>query len=339
MSIVWGIHNDALTTELLEGSFVSIGWDELGDLTEIAGGRDGLKSALEVSDPDAKKQAIANWAGVLLRFRDEMHVGDVIVAPYKPDSTINIGRIAGPYEHHPEVPEHRNRRKVEWIQTNLSRTIFSQAALYELGAFLTTFRIRRHADEFLAAIDLAGQPDEVVTKVVDDVAESTEEQNDEPRASRIERHTRDFVLDRLATALTHSEFEEFSADLLRTLGYQARVTRYSQDGGVDVIAHRDQLGIEPPQIKVQCKHRVVSTGAPEVQQLIGTQAPGEYCLFVTLGAYSKDALAIERQRAALRLLSGEDVVSLVLENYANLPERWRARFPLTPVLTVSDGVE
>jgi restriction system protein len=69
---------------------------------------------------------------------------------------------------------------------------------------------------------------------------------DEPRASRIRRHTRDFVKDRLLRSLTHREFEEFTADLLVAMGYQARVTPYSQGGGVDVLAHRDALGLEPP---------------------------------------------------------------------------------------------
>lgn len=339
MPAVWGIHNDTLTTELLDGNFVSISWDELGDLNSIPHGREGLKEALELANPDAKKQAIANWAGIILRFRDEMQIGDVVVAPYKPDSTINIGRITGPYEYHPEAPEHRHHRPVEWVQTGLPRTVFSQSALYEIGSVLTTFRVKRHADEFLTAMKLEGQPEEVVLSTIEDVAEEADEQVDEPRASRIERHTRDFVLKQLTHAITHAEFEEFTADLLRTLGYQARVTQYSQDGGVDVIAHRDPLGIEPPQIKVQCKHRTGSTGAPDVQQLIGTQAPGEFCLFVTLGSYTKDALTIERQRPALRLLGGEDIVSLVLENYSRLPERWKAHFPLTPVLTVADGVE
>jgi len=52
---------------------------------------------------------------------------------------------------------------------------------------------------------------------------------DEPRASRIERHTRDFVLESLHRGLSHMEFEEFATDLLRALGYQARVTSYTQD--------------------------------------------------------------------------------------------------------------
>ena len=29
MNSMWGIHNDTLTTELVDKGFVSIGWDEL----------------------------------------------------------------------------------------------------------------------------------------------------------------------------------------------------------------------------------------------------------------------------------------------------------------------
>lgn len=109
--------------------------------------------------------------------------------------------------------------------------------------------------------------------------------------------------------------------MLGVIGYQARVTQYSQDGGVDVIAHKDPLGIEPPLIKAQCKKRVSTIGSPEVNQLIGTQGSGELGLFFTIGTYSRDALAIEHQRSGLRLLTGEDIVTLIIDNYYRLPER------------------
>lgn len=338
MTTIWGVHNDTLTTELVEGGFISIGWDTIDDLRNILGGREALKQELARLSPDAKPRAIAGWAGILTRLRDEMQPGDVVVAPYKPDSTINIGVITSGYEFAAHAVTHRHRRRVEWRKIGLSRTVFTQPALYELGAFLTIFRIRKHADEFFAALRTSVDSVDEVTRIVESVArtEPDEEGADEPRASRIERHTRDFVLEALHKALTHAEFEEFTADLLRALGYQARVTQYSQDGGVDVIAHRDPLGVEPPQIKVQCKHLTSTVGAPEVQQLVGTQGAGEYVIFVTLGSYSRDAISIERQRPGLRLISGEDLVSLVLENYAKLPERWRLRIPLTPVLVVAD---
>lgn len=62
-------------------------------------------------------------------------------------------------------------------------------------------------------------------------------------------------------------------------------------------------------------------------------------MFVTLGAYSREAMVIERQRPGLRLLSGEDIVSLLLEHYSALPTRSRALMPLAPVLAVDDSAD
>ncbi len=340
MTTMWGIHNDTLSDELVTGGFVSIGWEELGDLREIGAAREDLKATLAQTYPHRKPGAIAGWAGILHRFVYEMQVGDVVVAPFKPDSTINIGVVSGPYRYDASAARHRHRRDVTWKKLGVSRTVFTQPALYELGAFLTVFRIRKHAEEFEAVLQASADSVEAVTKAVEQASSTHEDEtSDEPRASRIERHTRDFVLERLSRGLSHQEFEEFTRDLLRAIGYQARVTAYTQDGGVDVIAHRDPLGVEPPLIKVQCKHHTGTVGAPEVQQLVGTQSPNELSLFVTLGSYSRDAVSIERVRQGLRLLSGEDVVDLVLEHYARLEQTWRTRIPLTQLLVVDDAAD
>lgn len=335
---MWGIHNNALTDELLSGGFVSIGWDALGDLRDIGLEREELRAALLDAYPDKKPRAIAGWVGILHRFAEEISEGDIVVAPYKPDSTINIGVVTGPYEFAAGAATHRHRRSVEWKKLGLPRTLFSQAALYEVGAFLAVFGVRRHRAEFEAALKSDTPSPEAVEKEVEG-ASVEDDATDEPRASRIDRHTRDFVLEQIKTGMTHQDFEEFTADVLRALGYEARVTAYSQDGGVDVIAHRDPLGVEPPLIKVQCKHRTATVGAPEVSQLLGTQSPNELNLFVTLGNYSKDALAIERARHGLRLISGEDLVALVLRHYESLAPRWRSLFPLRSVLVVDDAAD
>lgn len=131
---VWqcsGVRNDALTTELIDGGFVSVGWDEIGDLSQIGLEREQLKATLARTFPDDKPRSIASWAGTLLRFADEISEGDVVVAPYRPDSTINIGVVTGPYEFHPDEPTHRHRRPVRRGRLGLSRTDFSQPALYE----------------------------------------------------------------------------------------------------------------------------------------------------------------------------------------------------------------
>ena len=118
------------------------------------------------------------------------------------------------------------------------------------------------------------------------------------------------------------------------MGYESRVTRYVGDGGVDVIAHRDLLGVEPPIIKVQCKHTAETQGRPAVQQLIGTLDKDEAGIFFTLGSYSSEALSVERERQNLRLFSGTEVTDLTLRYYGDLPPRWRSRMPLRRMLVV-----
>ena len=93
---------------------------------------------------------------------------------------------------------------------------------------------------------------------------------------------------RLNTKLVPYRFEMFTAGLLQAMGYRAEMTPASSDGGIDVTAYRDPLGLEPPIIKVQCKRTVDTIGGPDVQKLMGTLAPGsiEVGLFITLGTFT-----------------------------------------------------
>lgn len=342
---MWGIHNDTLTHELVDDGFISIGWDELGNLNALDGGRDGIKRELALRQPNSKPRSIAGQAGVLYRFAHELSEGDIVVAPFKPDSTINLGVVTSGYFYQGDADTHRHRRRVRWVKIGLPRAVFTQTALYEFGSLLTLFRITRHIAEVATVMESPTDDAAEIADTVDSLAtpdapdDLDDGEPEQPRASRIVRHTRDFILEVLTGRIKPRDFEELAADLLRVIGYQARVTQYSQDGGVDVIAHKDPLGIEPPQIKAQCKQQVSTVGSPEVQQLVGTQGDGELCLFFTLGTYSRDALAIERQRPGLRLLSGEDIVTLIMDNYAELPERWRRVIPLSTVLVVADEAE
>src|SRR5699024_11116472 len=86
------------------------------------------------------------------------------------------------------------------------------------------FRVQEHAAEFVAAISAEAPAPEHATKLVERAVQPVEEEvAQEPRATRIERHTKDFVKAALLEDLRHDEFEEFIADLLKSLGYQARV--------------------------------------------------------------------------------------------------------------------
>ena len=246
MDTVWGNHTTAdVGTDPVDNGYIAIGWHEMGDLSGISADREAFKAAYERTYPDAKPGTIRVSAGQVFRFLHELATGDVVVFPCKADRRIHIGRVSGEYSYVPtKSTVYPNRRPINWLKS-FEREVFSQDALYEAGSFLTLFKISNYAEEFLAA--LSGQPQTLVRDADEsrEVAASLAEQFAES--------TEDFVIRQLKSAQTPYEFEHFVAHLLQCMGYHARVTKASGDAGVDVIAHRDELGFEPPVIKVQCK--------------------------------------------------------------------------------------
>ncbi len=87
---------------------------------------------------------------------------------------------------------------------------------------------------------------------------------------------------------------------------------------------------------MQCKRTLAAIGAPSVQSLTGTLAPGgdELGLFVTLGSYSKDAVHLGRTRQDLRPVNGSELVSLVFEHYDKFSPEWKRLLPLRSVYVV-----
>lgn len=333
----WGIHNEHPSLDLLGNSMITIGWDAAGDLTPLGPDRAAIKHRVAKTYPDAKPGAIPIWAGVLLRFGFEMQPGDVVIWPNKQDSTLNFGRIEGGYQHDASAPLQRNRRKVAWLKTGVPRAQFSQAALYEVGCAVTLFRVKSHEAEFLTFLGHGGA---VPTPVLDEAQISDEaatiNAEDEPNAERIETHSRDFIVKALMSGIDGYKFEHFVAHVLRCMGYRAQVTQASGDGGFDILAHRDPLGLEPPIIKVQCKRTVGAIGQPDVQKLTGTLAPGgsELGLFVTLGGYTPEAKNFGRNRQDLRLVTGVDLVDMIFEHYDQFDPEWKRLLPLRQVYVV-----
>lgn len=339
MPTIWGIHNDEPDLDLLGEGFVSVGWDEIGDLREYGHDNARLKELLRRGYPQAKAGAIPVWAGVLRRFAFGMQIGDYVISPRRADSTLSLGRVAGDYYFDGTVTHH-HRRPIEWLQTEIPRATFSQSARYEIGSAVTLFQVKRHAEEFRTFIETGAVQVQIPDQdALDQIITETAE--DEPSSDRIEAYTRDFVVDALHTKLDPYRFEMFTAGLLRAMGYRAEVTQASGDGGVDVVAFRDPLGLEPPIIKVQCKRTLNSIGGPDVQKLMGALAPGgtEVGLFVTLGTFTSDALHLARTRHDLRLVNGRQLVDLVFDHYEQLDLEWRRLLPLKRIYVLDRDID
>ena len=186
---------------------------------------------------------------------------------------------------------------------------------------MSLFLVRTYADEFRAALADGAAPapaaaeDETVTAV----------------AASIEETTRDWVLKQLAQETKGHPFAEFVGHLLGTMGYRARVSPPGPDGGIDIVAHKDELGFEPPITKVQVKSTEGSVGDPVVSALYGKVGAGEFGLLVTLGTFTAQAQSFARSKTNLRLVDGAELVDLVFQHYERFDSRYKGLLPLRRV--------
>jgi len=327
---MWGIHagrtGDA-DSLFRDDGVIALGWDKMGDLAALSASREAYKARYVEAYPDAKPGSVPGSAGQMFRFVNEMRVGDIVLYPSKADKMVNIGRVTGEYFHVADMDSgYPHRREVEWGKS-VPRPTFSQGALYEIGSALSLFQVKNYAEEFLAVLE--GREAELSESGSDETVALVSEE--------IQTATEDFVIKQLAKELKGVPFEPFVADLFDALGYKTRVTQASGDKGVDVIAHRDELGIEPPIIKIQVKSTLGTVGDPEVSQLFGKVADGEFGVLVTLGSFSKQARDFADSKSNLRLIDGDEVVRLVLEHYESLDPRYQGIIPLRRVY-VPEGI-
>ncbi len=321
---LWGIHagktGDA-DSLFLKKNCVAVGWVKMGDLSALKPDRDAFKSKVAEIYPEKKPGAIPNNAGQLFRFVHEMKPGDLVVYPSKRDRQIHLGRVEGGYKFDPATePGYPHLRAVKWLRA-VPRTQFSQGALYEIGSAMSLFLVKSYADEFRAAMEGKAA---VVTPVAQDESVAAV-------AGDIEETTRDFVLKQLMQKLKGHPFADFVAHLLNTMGYRTRVSPEGPDGGIDIVAHKDELGFESPIIKVQVKSSDGSVGDPAVSALYGKVGTSEFGLLVTLGSFTTQAKNFAKSKSNLRLIDGDELVQLVFQHYDQFNSLYKGLLPLRRV--------
>ena len=143
----WGIHNDVPAIDPRADKAVRIGWDEMGDLSNIAPTREAFKASVVATMPDLSEGSVPSTAGTLYRFVHSLQIGDLIVCPQRATNTLDIGRVSGSYEFHPESDVHRHWRPVTWVRTGVPRSELSEPAQNEISAAMTLFSVKTAEDE------------------------------------------------------------------------------------------------------------------------------------------------------------------------------------------------
>lgn len=131
------------------------------------------------------------------------------------------------------------------------------------------------------------------------------------------------------------EFQDLIAALLKGMGYYiAHVSPKGKDGGIDIIAYTDPLGVKSPRIIVQVKHKPDATiSSDDIQRLSGTmKRSSDVGIFVTSGNFSSQA-TIEARSADkhIELIDFSRLVDLWQEHYNKLPDEDKNLLPLQPI--------
>lgn len=315
---IWGIHttDDRL---FMSESVIALGWKDMGDLSALANDRDAFKDKYQSIYPDSKIKSISLSAGMLYRFLYEVKIDDYVIYPSKVDKRIHIGLITGNYCFDSSEKEYVHKRSVKWLKS-VPRVDFTQGALYEVGSAMTFFSIKSYADEFLFILEskedkkipLENEDDDTILAVAEDIKQTTN----------------DYILKILSKNFKGYPLEELIADLLRSMGYRATVSKQGGDHGIDIIAYKDEL---PPRITIQVKSQDTPIKEEIIQSLKGAMMPGDYGLFVSLSGYQKNAEKFLERNPIIRGIDGEELAGLILKYYDLLPEKYQSLLSLQKV--------
>lgn len=315
----------AYALDWLERGIVGIGWDFGGaDISKMS--REQIREAYAASHPDDSTNRTAAAVGQIYRFACVISAGDTVVM-YDPSTRLyHLGRIVGDCQVGDAAEGLAYFRKVNWGKTAL-RDDLAASSKNSLGGIQTIFTVK---DQVIADLQAAAGEQPAPAPIAG--SETAAEADDDAADVAISYESADdgieAIKDRIS-GFSWEEMEDLVAGLLRAMGYHAKPTGPGSDGGRDVIASIDPLGLEHPCIVAEVKHRKDTMGAPDVRSFIAGLHGNERGLYVSTGGFTKDArMETMRSEKSLRLVDLDEFVRLYIENYATTDEATRAILPL-----------
>ena len=301
---------------------IGIGWDFDG--ADIAAmDREQIRAAYASAHPAESKQRVAANVGQVYRFAHSMAQGSTVVMYDPAERLYHIGEIEGPCIVADEPEAVTYTRRVRWGKT-APRDALAPSSKNSLGGIQTIFSV---SEEVMADLEASTGKKRVPTP------EEPEEDaaNDEETLAATYDNGIELIKDRV-NQLDWEDMERLVAGLLKAMGYCARVMPKGPDGGRDVVASPDALGLESPRIVAEVKHRKGAMGAPAVRSFIGGLRAGDRGLYVSTGGFTKEArYEADRANVPVRLLDLDAFVRHYVEVYDKTNDDTRSILPLTRI--------
>lgn len=320
-----GIYSDLF----IKNGLVLFAGEHLGALPAGLSKSD-LTSLMASKQPEEKPGSIRSWASQLYRFLHEVNANDFVVTYNQEQRFYYVGTVVtGDYLFKPFSDTDMAHGKVVQWKNKVARDLLSVEARNSLGAIQTLFKLPHEAVE-----ELKGHYQALDAIDSDDTTEPlpVPVDSDPAREAELRQETLDkadsFIEDAISR-LGWEQMEEFVAGILRGMGYRTRVGPKGADRGHDIFASPDGLGLEEPRIFVEVKHRKGTMGAPLIRSFLGGRKPGDRCLYVSTGGFTKEArYEADRATVPLHLVDLPALRELLLDHYDKLDAETRALVPL-----------
>ena len=95
-----------------DGGFIAIGWQELGDLSDIEY-RQESKDKIRAKMKDRYGDQ-GSWGNEIFNFVAAIQENDMVLA-FERSTVLGIGRVKGPYQYDPILPRIPHHHPVEWL--------------------------------------------------------------------------------------------------------------------------------------------------------------------------------------------------------------------------------
>ncbi len=272
-------------------------------------------------------------ASQLWRFANVVRIGDVALMPRKKSAVVAAGRISGEYVFQPQLEESQfglHTRDVEWLSNDIPRSSFDPDIINSMRNPKTLFqptgedasrRIVSTLKSHLAESRNGGQP--VPARNSDGVPGELNRQTDRYKdaVARIRR-------------LGAATVEVLVAEVLRASGYVvSSPQRYGEDGAIDFLAGKGDLGFDQPRLRVMVKARTRALEDGEYnkfrQDVESDRQGATHGLLVSLAGFVE---TVHKENARsfyrIRLWGPDELARRLLETYDALPPDIRAEIPL-----------
>ena len=218
----------------------------------------------------------------------------------------------------------RHVRPVKWLRPDVPRTSFEQDLLYSFGAFMTVCNISRNDAVRRVAAVLDGKTDSGYPSTAD---RPTSLQNGEAEPPPdLSQMAHDQIVARIQSRFSGHAMADLVDAVLRADGWVTRVSPPGPDGGVDILAGRGSLGLDPPRLCVQVKSQNTPADVTVYRTLQGTMQTfkAEHGLLVCWGGFNKMVLNESRQsHFAVRLWNSADLVDAMTREFGTANSRLR----------------